>query len=61
MHVQTKYNVCDIVLSPLNGEENKIETVEVRNGDGRTCVSYQLVGDENWYSEAYLESVNNGR
>ena len=61
MYMQTKYNVCDIVLSPLNGEPNKIETVEVRNGDGRMCVAYQLLGDENWYSEAYLESVNNGR
>lgn len=61
MYVQTKWDINDVVLSPLNGEENKIETVEVRNVDGRTCVSYQLVGDENWYSEAYLESVNNGR
>ncbi len=60
MYVQTKWDINDVVLSPLNGEGNKIETVEVRNGDGRMCVAYQLLGDENWYSEAYLESVNNG-
>ena len=61
MYVQTKWDITDVVLSPLNGEPNNIETIEIRNGDGRVDVSYQLVGDENWYSEAYLESVNNGR
>lgn len=60
MYVQTKWDITDVVLSPLNGEPNNIETIEIRNGDGRVDVSYQLVGDENWYSEAYLESVNNG-
>lgn len=61
MYVQTKWDIGDVVLSPFNGEPNNIETIEVRNGDGRVYVSYQLIGDENWYSEAYLESVNNGK
>ena len=59
MIVQTKWDLGDIVLSPINGERVLIEGINANNLDGRYVISYLL--NEHWETETELIEVNDGK
>ena len=62
MFIQSKWDIGDKLLSPGDGEERIINSVQVNNTDGRVLVSYMFDDEEFvWWQEQELMECNNGK
>jgi len=62
MFVQTKWDIGCKLLSPSDGVERVVDTIQVNNTDGRVLVSYMFADEEFvWWSEDEITECNNGK